>query len=416
MFEIASGLLLAFAILLVIPVLIFFIEIVSALALSGKAQAIASNDRSFPVAVLVPARNESVHILPTIADVKAQLRQGDRLIVVADNCSDDTAEVARLAGAEVVVRNDPEKIGKGYALTFGVQHLDANPPTAVLVIDADCRLGDGVIDGLAAECAEASRPTQGLYLMTAREHSKLNHSIAEFAWRIKNWLRPLGLSALRMPCQLMGSGMAFPWSLIRSTHLATGHIADDYQDGLEFAASGHAPRFCPSAVVTSYFATSRTIAYGQRKRWEYGHINIIFKLLPRFFWRALAERNLGLFVLALDMVVPPLTLLALLVIGIFLLTGIAALSGLSLVPFIISFANVTVFGATITLCWLKQGHDLLSIRSIFGLSTFVFEQLKIYFLYFREGGMHHWTTKSDRGPVGTAPHDEAHRLTRRKHP
>ena len=98
----------------------------------------------------MPAHNESAAIAATLEDIKAQLRAGDRLLVVADNCTDDTAAVARLSGAEVVERQDSERIGKGYALDWGLRHLDKDPPDVVVMIDADCRLAEGAIDRLTA--------------------------------------------------------------------------------------------------------------------------------------------------------------------------------------------------------------------------------------------------------------------------
>ena len=119
------------------------------------------------VAVLVPAHNESVGIIPTLADAQSQLRSGDRLLVVADNCSDDTAEVARAGGAAVLEREDPERRGKGYALSAGVAHLSADPPDIVVIVDADCRLSPNAIPRLAARCAQSRRPTQANYVMRA---------------------------------------------------------------------------------------------------------------------------------------------------------------------------------------------------------------------------------------------------------
>src|SRR5262249_48039154 len=155
--------------------------------------------------VLVPAHDESQSILPTLADIKAQLGSADRLIVVADNCSDDTAAIAAAAGAEVVARNEPTRIGKGYALDFGLRHLARDPRDVVIMIDADCRLADGALATLASACATTRRPVQALYLMHAGDGAQRNSAVAEFAWRIKNWVRPLGLRALALPCQLMGT-------------------------------------------------------------------------------------------------------------------------------------------------------------------------------------------------------------------
>ena len=85
--------------------------------------------------VLIPAHNESVGILATLDSVLPQLLKDDRLLVVADNCSDDTARISADAGAEVVERNDASRRGKGYALDFGVRHLERDPPQLVVIVD-----------------------------------------------------------------------------------------------------------------------------------------------------------------------------------------------------------------------------------------------------------------------------------------
>src|SRR5262249_14162789 len=159
---------------------------------------------------------EGVALKPTLEDVKQQLEPGDRVVVIADNCTDDTATLARACGAEVIERYDCSRRGKGYALDFGLKHLNFDPPDILIMVDADCRLQDGAIDQLVMFCMAPRRPIQAVYLMMASSEAKADHRLAEFAWRVKNWLRPLGLSALKLPCQLMGTGMAFPWDVIRS--------------------------------------------------------------------------------------------------------------------------------------------------------------------------------------------------------
>src|SRR5215471_14666196 len=135
----ASGVLAIIAALLAIPVAIFCLEIVAAIALPQRRRRVRPNYRPRRcVAVVVPAHNESTDLLPTLADIQAQLYPYDRLLVVADNCTDDTAAVARAGGAEVVERHDLIKVGKGYALDWGLRHLASDPPEFVVFIDADC--------------------------------------------------------------------------------------------------------------------------------------------------------------------------------------------------------------------------------------------------------------------------------------
>src|SRR5262245_47091316 len=108
-----SGVLVVVAGLLAIPVSIFCLEIVAAIALAQRPYATRQGHGARGrVAVLVPAHNESRGLQSTLADVQSQLRPGDRLLVVADNCDDDTAAVAVAAGADVVERHDISKRGK----------------------------------------------------------------------------------------------------------------------------------------------------------------------------------------------------------------------------------------------------------------------------------------------------------------
>ena len=364
--------------LLAILVGIFCLEVIAAIAMPGRAPALdAGNDRRRRVAVLVPAHNEGTALMPTLSDINEQLRVGDRLLVVADNCTDDTAAVASAGGAEVVERNDPAKRGKGYALEFGVSHLAADPPEIVIVIDADCRLAEDTVERLATTCAMTHRPIQALYLMMAPAGSKINHRVAEFAWRVKNWVRPLGLSALNLPCQLVGTGMAFPWKALRQVDLGSGWIVEDLKLGLDLASAGYPPVFCPSARVTSEFASSIEGSEVQRERWEQGHIRTIGSV-PRLICTAIARRNWALLALALDIAVPPLSLLGILTIGVFLATGLAALLGFSSVPFAIAAANLIVFSLAGFVAWATFGRDLLPPRAFLSIAQYAVGKIGLY--------------------------------------
>src|SRR5262249_4385721 len=160
-------------------VVLFVLEILVSVAARSPNRSLARPTGARPrVAVLLPAHNEATGLLPTVGDIKAQLRPGDRLLVVADNCNDDTAAIAAAAGAEVVERNNAEKIGKGYALDWGLQQLRYDPPEMVVMIDADCRLSADAIEHLITNVAKTGRPTQALYFMTAPDPSPINHQIA----------------------------------------------------------------------------------------------------------------------------------------------------------------------------------------------------------------------------------------------
>ena len=386
-----------YALFFAVPVVLFLVEVVAAIALPRrKVEEFKDNSVRQRIAVLVPAHDEGSGLLPTLADSKAQLRIADRLIVVADNCTDDTASVAAAAGAEVVERNDAARRGKGYALACGLDYLRADRPDIVIVIDADCRLGEQAIDRLARACVETHGPVQALDLMISPSGSSLNFKVAEFAWRVKNQLRPLGLKALGLPCQLMGTGMAFPWEVIASVDLGSQAIVEDLKLGLELAQLGHAPTFCPSAAVTSVFPSCAAAGRSQRLRWEQGHIGLILMAAPRLILAALARGNGRLLALALDLAIPPLSLLATLVIVTAVIAGLAEVIGFSPAATTIAAGSLAALFAGVFLSWLKVGRDILPLRSILLVAPYLIGKIPMYGLMLSGRAASQWT-RTERG-------------------
>jgi cellulose synthase/poly-beta-1,6-N-acetylglucosamine synthase-like glycosyltransferase len=359
-----------------IPVSIIFIEVVAALS-HGDAP-LQPVDRSAPrrLAVIIPAHNESTGIIRTIVDIIPQLKRGDRLIVVADNCSDDTAAVAAAAGAEVVTRDDMDRVGKGYALGWAIDHLSAAPPDFVLFVDADCRVQPDAVEKLIDVCSASGRPNQASFLMKTAENSPIDHGLAEFAFLVKNWVRPLGLRNLRGPVQLMGTGMIFPWDVIRSVPLASGHLVEDLKLGLDLASVGKAPRFYPIAKVTSNFPIAAKGTESQRQRWVQGHVGMILGSAPRLLLKSVFNRNAELLVLTLDMLVPPLILLGFLTSLLFFLTSLVSLLGGPLAPAIIATANFVMFALAISIAWFNFGREVLPPRRLWSIFPGIMQKAK----------------------------------------
>jgi cellulose synthase/poly-beta-1,6-N-acetylglucosamine synthase-like glycosyltransferase len=378
MFIFLSVMLTACALFLLVATLVFFVEVAVGCLLPSQEIEMTAAKRDRRVAVLIPAHNEGAAIKPTIDDVKRQLRPGDRLLIVADNCNDETASIATASGAEVLVREDQTRIGKGYALDWGIKHLAAEPPNIVIVIDADCRVSEGSIEKLSQACAASGHPVQALYLMGAVAGSSVNHQVALFAWRVKNLVRPLGLHKLNLPCQLMGTGMAFPWKVIQSANLSNGFIVEDMKLGLELAAKGRAPRFCPSAIITSSFPTSVKGSRTQRQRWEHGHISLILSAAPNLIYAAIKRRDIKLFATALDLSVPPLSLLISVLTAAAVGTAIAAITGPSAMPFFLIATCLALVAAAVLLAWIKYGRDVLPLRDLVLIVPYLAKKLSLY--------------------------------------
>jgi cellulose synthase/poly-beta-1,6-N-acetylglucosamine synthase-like glycosyltransferase len=354
-----AALLLVFAALLLVPVSVLLVQVVAALP-AHRPRALPEARRA-PLAVLVPAHNEAGGIAHALRSIASQLAAGDRIVVVADNCSDDTAAIAARAGASVIARHDRDRRGKPYALDFGIRHLERNPPEVVVIVDADCTLEPGALERLARLCVEAGRPVQALYLMRGPRAR-----LAEFAWRVNNQVRAFGSLRLGWPCLLTGSGMAFPWSIIRDAQLASGHLAEDLQLTVDLVRAGACPVFCPEACVTSEFASGDGLR-AQRTRWEHGHLALLLSEVPGLLLQALARREPKLAALALDLGVPPLALLSLAALALCAALPLSALLGLP----------AALLGAAVLLAWSRYARDI-PLASLACAPLYALEKLPLY--------------------------------------
>jgi cellulose synthase/poly-beta-1,6-N-acetylglucosamine synthase-like glycosyltransferase len=362
---------------IVLPATVLFTEIVLACTRSRRTQLIPA-ERS-RIAVLMPAHNESAGISETIRSVLPQLSNSDRLVVVAHNCSDDTAKIAAREGAEVIERNNALERGKGFALNYGVRYLEANAPDIVLIVDADCKVENGSVDFLARLCTQTHRPVQAAYLMFAATDGAAGLRMAEFAWLVKNRVRPEGLRRMGLPCQLMGTGMAFPWPVIRDATLATGHIVEDLKLGLDLARDGAAPVFCPEALVTSHFPNSVKGTQTQRTRWEHGHLSVILSEAPSLILGSLKSRKLDQLAMALDLCVPPLALLMLATVAIWVLGAVMYFFAGIVAPFAAATLIALQMGVSVILAWLVYGRQILSFADLMLGFLYPFRKISVYF-------------------------------------
>jgi len=349
------------------------------------------------IGVLIPAHNEETIISIAISSILPQLFSRDSLLVVADNCSDNTAIVAKSLGAEVVVRTNHDQRGKGFALDWGIRYFAQAPPEIVVVVDADCKLGDLAIDRLASLCAATNRPVQALDIMIATANSTIASRGREFAWRVRNWIRPRGLHLVGLPCQLMGTGMAFPWEIIASAKLASGSLVEDLKLGLELTAAGHAPVFCPTATVTSDFPTTREGAQNQQLRWEQGHLGMIVTELPRMLIKSAFSGNFNLFFLTIDAAIPPLSLLMNIVLIVFIISIGVRFVGIRSATLSINEANTVGFGMAMALCWWKSGRDLIPLNSIPEILFISLKKIGFYYVILSRRARSAWVrTERDK--------------------
>jgi cellulose synthase/poly-beta-1,6-N-acetylglucosamine synthase-like glycosyltransferase len=331
------------------------------------------------IAVVVPAHNETKMLAQLLATVSPQLRSQDRVVVVADNCTDDTADVGRKAGAEVLVRDDAERRGKGFALDHGVAHLARSGAADVIIfIDADCEVAPGSIDRLAKLAYATARPVQARYTLNANPSAGLGECISAFAIRLKNHVRPLGNLGLAAPCTLNGSGMAFPWEVLCDVQLATSNIVEDLALGIDLTLAGRPPLYCPEALVTSPLPSSDRGHQAQRQRWEQGHLGMIANKLPGLLFSAIARRSWRCLATALDLIVVPLTLLVFTQVACFAVGACLHALGGSMMPVLIQTISLCLLAGAIAMAWWTSGRDLLSGPDALYIPLYMLRKVPMY--------------------------------------
>lgn len=345
------------------------------------------------IAVVIPAHNEEAGVGAAVRLAREGLDAPDSVIVVADNCSDGTAAAAREAGAEIVERADSVNRGKGFALQAGVDHLRADPPETVVFLDADCEPRAGAIDRIARLAIDRRRPVQALYLARPAAEAGPASAVSAFAWLVINRVRMTGLQVIGGFSRLTGSGMAFPWGLIEARALASGEIVEDLALTVALLEDGTPPMLDTGAVIETGLAKSASGAAAQRARWELGSLRLAARRAGALFGNGFSGDGKSL-LMALDLLVPPLTvLLAVIVVGILAALPFAvAGAGGALAAF--WNAALFFFGA-LALAWFAYGRSVLPPRMLAGLGGYLLGKLRVYG---REGrkSARGWT-RTDRG-------------------
>jgi cellulose synthase/poly-beta-1,6-N-acetylglucosamine synthase-like glycosyltransferase len=375
------GLTFGLALLLLLPIFVLFIECIGTLWPPRKRGQQAVDDKKPSIIVLIPAHNEAEGIEATLENVRSQLTPSNQLVVVADNCTDDTAQIARSFGATVLERYDSDRLGKGYALAYGLEYLASNRPDVVVMVDADCQLDDGALRAIAHQAHVTSRPVQAIYLMQQADLSNPKNAVSALAFLVKNWVRPLGLHHFGMPCLLTGTGMAFPWESLQQVSLANGNIVEDMQVGLDLALAGYPPVLCPEARVTSYLPQNESASQSQRTRWEHGHLKTLLTQVPRLLKGAIAQQRLDLLGLALDLCVPPLSLLVLLWGGVFLFALVSAFLGMAALPVQVLALEGALLLIAIGLAWGQFARDLIPLTMLLTIPLYIVSKVPLYFRF-----------------------------------
>jgi 1,2-diacylglycerol 3-beta-glucosyltransferase len=258
--------------------------------------------------VVVPAHNEETEITKTVESLLAldYPSQLFRVLVVADNCSDGTAAKAAAAGARVLVRQDTELRGKGYALALAFSRsLAEGFADAVVVVDADTIVSRNLLSAFATRFEDGAAAVQADYGVR-NPQSSWRTRMMTIALAAFHGVRSLARERLRVSCGLRGNGMGFSKAVLEAHPPSAFSIVEDLEYGIQLGYAGIRVQYVHEARVLGHMAVTEGDSRSQRRRWERGRKALVRQHVPRLLEQAWRRRDLSLLDLALDLIVPPI--------------------------------------------------------------------------------------------------------------
>lgn len=262
--------------------------------------------------VLIPAHNEA----RTLPRLFASLHRLDydrgrwRALVVADNCDDDTAAVARALGATVIERRDRERVGKGYALACGLAHVAWDDTDAVLFLDADCIADGRLLRAVDGRLSRGAGAVQAYYTMRAATPAT-GARLREVALALVHDVRARGKRWYGGSAGIKGAGMCMTAHTLRRVPWHASGLAEDIEYHVALLRAGISVEYAPETTVVGLAPAARAGAGGQHRRWEAGRFEAMRRYALPLLVDAVRRRRVASLDAAIELLVPPLSVVAL---------------------------------------------------------------------------------------------------------
>jgi cellulose synthase/poly-beta-1,6-N-acetylglucosamine synthase-like glycosyltransferase len=336
-----------------------------------------SKSRRLRFDIIVPAHNEALVIARTVTSLRAidWPAARFRILVCADNCTDGTAEKARAAGAEVIERHNAEQRGKGYALEFAFRASRATRfADAVVVVDADTEVSSNLLDAIAARLEQGARAVQvhyGVLNPLASWRTRLI-TIAKGAVHI---VRSRARERLGVSCGVRGTGWCVTHELLREVPYQAFSLTEDVEYGIDLGLAGLRVVYADEADCNGEMASGEQTARSQRQRWERGRFQLMRSKTGPLLRAALRCRSGVCLDLALDLLVLPLSYVALITA---ILVGVAALGGTALQHWLwVGIGCAAALGLYVLRGWQLSGIGPRGMLDLARAPTFILWKLSV---------------------------------------
>lgn len=366
--------------------------------MSVRLRTLPRSSRQLRFDVVVPAHNESAVIESCLASL-ARLDWPEarfRLVVVAHNCTDTTAPLARAAYATVLERDDSAQRGKGYALQVAFEHSRKRAwADAVVVVDADTQVSPSLLEAFAAQIEAGAGVVQAHYGVRNPDESWRTGLLA-IAHSAFHGVRSRARERLGLSCGLRGNGWCITHQALRQVPYQAFSVTEDIEYGITLGQAGVRVHYTDAAQVVASMESSESVAVRQRQRWEDGRFDLIRAQALPLIRQAVRERNAVALDLALDLLVLPLSYIALNVLALL----VAATAAVLWEPQFAVWLGAALFGMVclglyVLRGWQLSGRGLAGLRDLLRAPVFVIWKL-LRVLRPHDRGV--WAPTRRRGP------------------
>lgn len=263
--------------------------------------------------IVVPAHNEAQGISSTVKSLLALDWPADkrRVVVVADNCSDNTADLARQAGAVVLERQSATHKGKGYALQYAFERMEGD---AVVVVDADTKVTPNLLRAFAARLAKGAQACQAYYGVDNASAS-WRTTLMAVAFAMFHRVRGRARENLRLSCGLKGNGMCFTRELLQKVPHDAFSVVEDLEFGIRLGKAGERVWYVDEGQVHGEMVSGEAASRSQRVRWESGRKAMVRANVGPLLKDGVKRKSGVLLDLAIDLLIPPLSYLGIGAVG-----------------------------------------------------------------------------------------------------
>ena len=265
-----------------IPGSIELLVVTTAALIPKRSTATDSRNDVWRVAVVVPAHNEAENIASCVQSLlNTELYDMQMSVyVVADNCEDETARIAKEAGAYVLVRSNLLQRGKGYALHFAFTSLEPLGYDCVLVVDADTIVAKNFIVAAAGALRDGADAVQTRYLVRNVDQSTRTRLMG-LALCAFNVLRPLGRERLGLSVGILGNGFGLRRQTLRLVPYLASSVVEDLEYHLSLVQAGCRVKFVNETAVLGEIPVRGEGVNTQRSRWEGGRLRMMYLTAPK---------------------------------------------------------------------------------------------------------------------------------------